>query len=89
MLSPTELKTLYTEGELLTLKETLKTQRSTLLNGGTISSIQTRDLSVSYGVPATVDGIDSILSGIAKALQMIDPNTYGTDLLKLRRKYII
>lgn len=89
MLSPSELKTLYTESELLSLKETLKSQRSTLLNGGTITSVQTRDLSVQYGVPATVEGVDSILSTIAKALQMIDPRTYGTDLLRLRRKYIL
>jgi hypothetical protein len=89
MLTPAEFKTLYTEGELLTLRDTLKTQRTALLSGGTITAVNTRDLSVTYGVPATVDGVDSVLSAIAKALQMIDPATYGTNLLRVRRKYIL
>lgn len=89
MLTPIELKTLYTEQELLTLKDTLKTQRSALLSGGTISSVQTRDLSVQYGIPTDIEGIDASLMNVAKALQMLDPATYGTDLLRVHRKYII
>jgi len=89
MLSPAELKATYTEAELLGLRSTLKTQRASLLSGGTITSVQTRDLSVSYGIPATIEGVEQALINIAKALQMINPNFYGTDLLRLRRKYII
>jgi hypothetical protein len=90
MLTPTELNTLYTEAELLTFRDALKTQRTNILGGSGISSVQTRDLSVQFGVGTdTIEQVDSALGLLARALQMKDPTTYGTSLLRVRRKYII
>ncbi len=87
MLTPSELKFLYSEDELRSDQVIFKAARKTLVAEGQITSVATRDLTVSYGVPPTLPGVDSALKNIAKALQMIDPVTHGTDLIRVRRLF--
>lgn len=89
MLTPAELKATYTQAELISIRDTLKTQRAALLGGESIASINEPNLPFAYNPPATLDDVNKELSSVAKALQMMRPDLYGTDLLRVRRKFIL
>jgi hypothetical protein len=83
-----------TESELLTLRSNAISQLTGTSDGAgagqVITSVSTRDLSVSYGSAGGGDGPlspDQIVKACNYALQKLDPATYGRDLLKRKRHW--
>lgn len=89
MLTSTELAIIYTEPELLSQMQSLKLLRNSVSTSGTISTVQTRDLTVSYGNLSKVEDIDKALRGIAGALYILSPSAYPNPAGKVLRYYTV
>jgi len=74
-----------TESELLNIRASAVASL-TSTPGSTITSVTTRDLSTTFSVEATPQ---QILSACLWALQKLDSATYGTSLIRAKRKYVV
>ena len=77
-----------TEAELLTIRAAALSRMvsGSAVPGQTVSSVNTRDLSVSYGGDIKSD--DLIIAACNYALQKLNPAVYGTDQIRRKVKWI-
>jgi hypothetical protein len=88
MLTPVILSRIYTKDQLLARLAAAKTRLESYASGDDITSIGEASLNVTYGSGATKEEMESELEAIVEALQILDPYTFGDDLLRPNVKYV-
>jgi len=88
MLTPLILTKIYTKQELISRLGEVKSRIEAYSSGDDILEINESNLGVKYGASASKDELVLELESIVEALQILDPHTFGTDLLQPTVKYV-
>ena len=74
-----------TESEVLSIRTNARASITSGTAGQTITSVTTRDLSTTFAVDTTPQ---QVLSACTWQLQRLNPDVYGTDMIRKKVKFV-
>jgi hypothetical protein len=88
MLTPVILSRIYTKDQLIARLSTIKSRLESYSSADDIVSIGEQSLNVTYANGATKEELVTELESVVEALQILDPDTFGDDLIRPNRKFV-
>lgn len=86
MLTPVILSKIYTKEQLISKLSELTTALDSMSDN--IVGINEPNLSIQYGAGASKESVEGEIEAVVEALQLLDPHTFGVELLMPNVKYV-